>query len=127
MLIFPGGRRGFQLRRLATLFVASVVAAVVAVSAQTSWLSAPERIASGVEYFTSTDQTLADPPGSTAVYLLKLDPAKVQLDSVHAKDQIMGLDTVDVIAKSHKAVAAVNAGFFNVKNGDPATVLKISG
>lgn len=111
-------------RRIATL----VVASVVAVSAQTtSWLSAPERVAPGVEYFTSTDQALADPAGPTAVFLLKLDPSRVQLDSVHAKDQVMGLDTVDVIATSHKAIAAVNAGFFNVKNGDPATVLKIAG
>jgi hypothetical protein len=108
---------------LATIFVASVVA----VSAQPSWLSAPERIAPGVEYFTSTDQTLVDPPAPTAAYFLKLDPSKVKLDSVHAKDQIMGLDTVDAIAKSHHAIAAVNGGFFNVKNGDPATVLKISG
>jgi hypothetical protein len=106
---------------------ALLVAAAVSVSAQTSWLSAPQTIAPGVEYFTSADQTLVDPPAPTAAYFLKLDPAKVQLDSVHAKDQIMGLDTVDAIAKSHKAVAAVNAGFFNVKNGDPATVLKISG
>lgn len=115
-----------QLRRLAALAVASAVA-IGACAAQGSWLSAPEQIAPGVEYFTSTDQTLADPAGPTAVYLLKLDPAKVQLDSVHAKGQIMGLDTVDAIASSSKAIAAVNAGFFNTRNGDPATVLKIAG
>jgi len=109
--------------------VAAVLVAATAslVFSQAGWLSAPERIAPGVEYFTSTDQSLADPPGPTAVYLLKLDPAKVALDSVHAKDQIMGLDTVDAIAASHHAIAAVNAGFFNVKNGDPSTVLKIAG
>ena len=99
-----------QLRRLAALVFASAVA-VGACAAQGSWLSAPEQIAPGVEYFTSTDQSLADPAGPTAVYLLKLDPAKVQLDSVHAKGKIMGLDTVDVIASSNKAIAAVNAGF----------------
>ena len=107
-----------------------VVASAIGVSAQatqSSWLSAPEQIAPGIEYFTSTDQTLADPAGPMAVYLLKLDPAKVELDSVHAKDQIIGLDTVDAIAATHKAIAAVNAGFFNTKNGDPATVLKIAG
>lgn len=106
---------------------ALIVAAGVLASAQPSWLSAPEVIAPGVEYYTSADQSLVDPAAPTAVYLLKLDPATVQLDSVHAKDQIMGLDTVDAIAVSHKAIAAVNAGFFNVKNGDPATVLKIAG
>lgn len=106
---------------------ALLVAAGVLLSAQSSWLSAPEQIAPGIEYFTSADQSLADPPGPSAVYLLKLDPSKVQLDAVHAKSQIMGLDTVDAIARSTKAVAAVNAGFFNTRNGDPATVLKIAG
>ncbi len=106
---------------------ALLVAAGVLLSAQSSWLSAPEQVAPGVEYFTSTDQSLADPPGPTAVYLLKLDPSKVQLDAAHAKSQIMGLDTVDAIAQSNKAIAAVNAGFFNTRNGDPATVLKIAG
>lgn len=123
---FRVGRSGFHFCRLATLLVAFVVVAS-ATSAQSSWLSAPEQIAPGVEYFTSTDQALTDPAGPTAIYLLKLDPAKVQLDSVHAKDQILALDPVDAIAASHQAVAAVNAGFFNTKNGDPATVLKIAG
>lgn len=123
------GRRGSPLRCLATFFVASFAASFVAVCAQApaSWLSAPQTVAPGVEFYTSTDQTLAEPAGPTAVYLLKLDPAKVQLDSVHAKNQIMGLETVDAIAASHKAVAAVNAGFFNTRNGDPSTVLKIAG
>jgi hypothetical protein len=114
------------LRHLAALCVASAVV-VVAHAQPASWLSAPTHIAPGIDYYTSTDQSLVDPPAPTAVYLLKLDPAKARLDSVHAKDQIMGLDTVDAIAASHQAVAAVNAGFFNVKNGDPATVLKIAG
>jgi hypothetical protein len=116
--------RGFC--RFVLLAMASAVA-VSATEAQTTWLSGPESIAPGVEYFVSTDKTLTDPAGPTAVYLLKLDPAKVQIDSVHAKDQIMGLDTVDAIAASHQAIAAVNAGFFNVRNGDPSTVLKIAG
>ena len=92
------GRSGSQLRRLAALFVASAVA-ICACAAQGSWLSAPESIAPGIEYYTSTDQTLSDPAGPTAVFLLKLDPAKVQLDSVHAKNQIMGdVDAFDIDA-----------------------------
>src|SRR3954467_10235963 len=39
----------------------------------------------------------------------------------------MGLDTVDTIPNAHHAIAAINGGFFNVKTGDPATVLKIAG
>jgi exopolysaccharide biosynthesis protein len=122
---FCVGRSALQLRRLTLLAVA--FALVLPANAQQSWLSAPERVAPGVEYFTSTDQTLADPAGPTSVYLLKLDPARVQLDSVHAKNQSVGLETVDAIAATHKAVAAVNAGFFNTRNGDPSTVLKIAG
>lgn len=94
---------------------------------QSSWLSASSQVADGVEYFTSTDQSLAEPPGPTAVYLLKLDPSRVQLSSVHAKDEIMGLETVDGIANRHGAVAAINGGFFNTKNGEPVALLKESG
>ncbi|TAK17151.1 MAG: phosphodiester glycosidase family protein [Acidobacteria bacterium] len=115
--------RGYRVGMLRALLVA--LACVTA--PQSSWLSVGEPIAPGVEYYTSTDQSLVEPPGPTAVYLLKLDPKRVALDSVHAKDRIMGLETVDAIAASHKAIAAVNAGFFNTRNGDPATVLKISG
>ena len=39
----------------------------------------------------------------------------------------MSLETADKIAARHHAIAAVNAGFFNTKNGDPASVLKIAG
>jgi len=92
-----------------------------------AWLSAPQPIAPGVELFTSTDPTLADPAGPSALYLLKLDPTKVILSSAHANDEIIGLETVDVIAARHQAIAAVNAGFFNTRNGDPASVLKIAG
>jgi hypothetical protein len=92
-----------------------------------SWLSAPQRVADGVEYFTSTDQSLADPVGPTAVFLLKLDPSRVQLSSVHAKDEIMGLETVDGIANRHGAIAAINGGFFNTKNGEPVALLKEAG
>jgi hypothetical protein len=92
-----------------------------------SWLNAPERIADGIEYFTSTDASLAEPAGPTAVFLLKLDPSRVQLSSVHAKDEIMGLETVDGIANRHGAIAAINGGFFNTRNGEPMALLKEAG
>lgn len=120
-------------RSLRTLVAAAIATLVITLAstahdaAQSSWLSAAETIAPGVEYFTSTDATLISPAGPTAVSLLKLDPARVAIDSVHAKHQIMGLEPVDAIARSHNAIAAVNAGFFNTKNGDPSTVLKIAG
>jgi hypothetical protein len=93
----------------------------------TAWLSAPSHLADGVDYYTSTDPTLLSPPGPIAVYLLKLDPTRARLSSVHAHDEILGLETVDSIAARHHAVAAVNGGYFNAANGDPVFVLKESG
>jgi hypothetical protein len=92
-----------------------------------NWLSAPQSVAPGVEYFTSTDQSLGDPAGPMAVYLLKLDPAKVRLDSVLSNEEVMGAEPVDGIAKRHHAIAAVNGGFFNTKNGEPAGLAKVAG
>jgi hypothetical protein len=94
---------------------------------QTSWLSAPQAVVPGIDYFTSTDTSLVEPPGPVAVFLLRLDPARARLSSEHANDEIMGLETVDSMAQRHKATAAVNGGFFNVTNGDPQFVLKEDG
>lgn len=100
---------------------------VVTPTAQTTWLGAATSAAPGVDYFVSHDTTLSEPVGPTAVYLLKLDPTRVAMSSAHARDEVMGLETADVIAARHQAIAAVNAGFFNTSNGDPASVLKIAG
>lgn len=119
--------------RLPTLRGSLVVLALAAIplvlTAQTptSWLSRSRAVAPGVEFYTSTDASLADPAGPTALYLLKLDPAKVTLASAHARDEILGLETVSEISKRYGAIAAVNAGFFNTRNGDPSSVLKIGG
>lgn len=61
------------------------------------------------------------------MFLLKLDPSAVTLSSAHAGDRILGLEPVDVIARRRGVLAAVNAGFFNTRNGDPAGVMKIAG
>jgi hypothetical protein len=91
------------------------------------WLSAPEHIAGGVDYFRSVDRSLVDPPGPVAVYLLRLDASRVRLASVHARDEILGLETVESISTRHGAVAAINGGYFNGTNGDPQFVLKEAG
>ena len=124
-----------RLRTMRSGFVALAVVAALGLHVegrsggvfQSSWLSAPQMVAPGVEFFTSEDSTLADPAGPSALYLLKLDPARVTLSSAHAGDEMIGLETVDVIAARHHAIAAVNAGFFNTRNGDPASVLKMAG
>lgn len=108
------------------LLVALVPGGASAISSA-DWLGQPEIIAPGVELFRSHDTSLAEPPGPSAVYLLKLDPTRVTLSSVHAGQQLIGLDTVEAISVQHTAIAAVNAGFFNTRNGDPASVMKIAG
>jgi hypothetical protein len=88
-------------------------------------LGTPEKVADGVQLFRLDDPNLLDPPGPVAVQILRLDPAKVDLRSALARDRVMQLETVPDIAARTRAIAAVNAGFFNVKNGDPAGVLEL--
>lgn len=108
--------------------VAVVAAAVVGeANAPQPWLRGPQQIAPGVDLFSSHDPSLVEPSGPTALYVLRLDPAQVTLSSAHARDEMIGLESVDVIAARHHAIAAVNAGFFNTRNGDPASVLKMAG
>jgi hypothetical protein len=112
---------------LAALLLVLALAAA-GCSAETSLqLGKPEQIADGVQLFRLNDANLLDPPGAVAVQILRLDPARVNLLSALAQGHVMGLETVPDIAKRHEAIAAVNAGFFIVKNGDPAGLLKVHG
>jgi hypothetical protein len=61
------------------------------------------------------------------VYLLRLDLDRVQIESGLSNDEVMMAERVDEIAQRHNAIAAINAGFFNVKNGEPAGLLKVAG
>lgn len=113
--------------RVALRLVLALVAAATLSARQPGWLGVPETVAPGVEFFKSTDQSLVDPRGPTAVFLLRLDPARVRLSSVLSNDEVVAAETVDSIAARHRAVAAINAGFFNVRNGEPAGLLKVAG
>jgi hypothetical protein len=88
-------------------------------------LGKPEKVADGVQLFRLDAPDLLDPPGPVAVQILRLDPSKVELRSALARDRVMQLETVPDIAARTNAMAAVNAGFFNVRNGDPAGVLEL--
>lgn len=92
-----------------------------------SWVGAPQRIAPGIEFYSSADPTLIDPAGPIAVYMLRLDPAKVRLRGALANDKILGVERVDEMAGRAGAVAAINGGFFNIRNGEPTGLLKIDG
>jgi hypothetical protein len=88
-------------------------------------LGKPENVADGVQLYRVDDPDLLDPPGPVAVQILRLDPAKVDLRSTLARDRVMQLETVPDIAARAGAIAAVNAGFFAIRNGDPAGVLEL--
>jgi hypothetical protein len=59
--------------------------------------------------------------------LLKLDPAVVTLQSALSNREVMHADTVEGIARSAGAIAAVNGGYFNRDNGEPIGLLKVGG
>ena len=94
---------------------------------QGGWLSPPDTVARGLEFYTSTDSTLVEPAAPISVSLLRLDPARVRLTSLLSNDQVMYAEPVLEMATRAKSLAAVNAGFFNVNNGEPVGLLKVSG
>jgi hypothetical protein len=110
----------------ALLLIVAVATGVPACERETTLsLGKPERVADGVQLYRLTDPHLLDPSGVVAIQILRVDPSSVDLRSALAGDRPMSLETVSDIAARHKAIAAINAGFFVVKNGDPAGVLEI--
>ncbi len=116
-----------RLRRLPTVALVFLALAFVHAAQPDAWLGPPRQIAKGIEYFTSRDSTVVEPVDVVAMYLLRLDPSRVRLDSVLSNDEVFGAETVDGIANRHHAVAAVNGGFFNTKNGEPIGLAKVAG
>ena len=116
-------------RRRALLLVAFalVLSGASAAFRQPSWLGAPQAVATGVEFFTTNDRSLVNPAGPIAAYLLRLDPRHVRLESALSNDEVMGAEPVDAIAARRHAVAAVNGGFFDVRTGEPVSLLKVAG
>jgi hypothetical protein len=88
-------------------------------------LGSPQHVADGVQLYRVDDPNLLDPPGPVAVQILRLDPSRIDLRSALAQDRVMQLEAVPAMAARANALAAINAGFFVVKNGDPAGVLEV--
>ncbi len=89
-------------------------------------LPEPRNVAPGVLLYHLESPALVDPAGPISIWVLRLDPKRIDLQAALANDEIMGVETVGGIAERHKPIAAINAGFF-LPNGDPAGVMTIDG
>jgi hypothetical protein len=119
-------RRHFARRLLSASAIAALAWLAAGCPRETAIdLGKPEKVADGVQLYRLDNPNLLDPPGPVSVQILRLDPARVDLRSALARDRVMQLETVPEMAARANALAAVNAGFFNVKNGDPAGVLEL--
>ena len=90
-------------------------------------MGAGRTVAPGVLHFTLTDPALLDPQAPISVQLLRLDLAQVDLTTDLALGDRQGRATVLSAARRRQAIAAVNAGFFALHNGDPIGPLRIDG
>lgn len=107
--------------------LALVVACAIAVlHGQTLDLGSPREIAPGVSLYHSRDSSLIDPSGPLSAWLLRVDPARADLRAVLSNDAVVDTETVGETAARHRALAAVNAGFFR-PNGDPAGIFTLQG
>jgi hypothetical protein len=109
---------------------AAIVACALLLSAgQTSGqrfeLPQPRQVAPGIQLYRINSTTLVSPEEPMSVWLLRLDPAQVDLRAALANDEVMDTEVVSSIAERHKAIAAINAGFF-LPNGDPAGVFTMN-
>ena len=112
--------------RLAAITAWLLFLALAPAAAQQVDLPEPRILAPGVLLYHLEQPTLVEPEGPISIWALRLDSARVDLQSVLANDEIMGTETVAGIAERHQPIAAVNAGYFQ-QNGDPAGVMTIDG
>jgi len=52
------------------------------------------------------------------IHILTIDPAQYHLKLVKAHNQVFGRETVSAIALRSNAIAAINAGFFEIGNSE---------
>lgn len=123
----PGPSRASDTAAVVRLIVVLALAAVVSACPSETRLRLPsgEQVADGVRLFLLNDPGLVSGAGPVAVQILRIDPARADIRSALAQDRVMALETVDAMAARHTAIAAINAGFFVVRNGDPAGVLEV--
>jgi len=109
--------------------ISLVVAMAIAPAAQETvpGLGVGRTVAPGVLHFTLGDPALLAPPAPISVQLLRLDLTQVDLTTELALGNRQGRATVLSAARRRQAIAAVNAGYFLLNNGDPVGPLRIDG
>jgi hypothetical protein len=114
-----------------TLACAALVAWLVACAPRPqppqSWLGTSSPVAAGVDLYRTADTSLVENAGPIAVYLLRIDPKVATLASALANDKVADAELVSGIAARRGAIAAINGGYFNRANGEPAGLLKVAG
>src|SRR5215212_9712616 len=104
-------RRGAA-TRLGAAVLALLLAPASAGSRQAFTLGPPRQVASGLTLYHVTDPTLLQPAAPVSIWLLRVELTAADLRAVLANDEIVDTETVADIAARHRAVAAINAGFF---------------
>jgi hypothetical protein len=113
--------------RVALVLLGLLLAPAGATSRQVLDLGQPRQVAPGLTLHHLTDPSLLDPPGPVSIWLLRVDPAAASLRAVLSNDAIVDTEIVPEIAIRHRALAAINAGFFLLPSGDPSGIYKLGG
>jgi exopolysaccharide biosynthesis protein len=101
-----------------------------------SWLhtqsQAFQTIATGVEYLQITrgESSPNETTGPWLINMLRVDPTRASLQVFHALDEGVGMETTSSMAARHKAVAAINGGYFRTTGtfrGESVGLLMLGG
>jgi exopolysaccharide biosynthesis protein len=95
-------------------FAQSQSAPQIRTSSATQQAQSPTSPAPGVEYqqITRGEESPNETTGPWTINILRVDPSLVSLQVFHALDEGVGLETTSSLATRHKAVAAINGGYF---------------
>ena len=120
-------RRATPALRVSLLCAAVLVPAAASPPAQSFVPGPAHSVAPGVSLYHISDPAHLNPPALLSAWLLRIDLTAVDLRAALANDEIVDTETVAETASRHRAIAAVNAGFFVLPTGDPAGIYKIAG
>ncbi len=91
-----------------------------------------QTIAPGVEYLQIArgESSSDDTTGPWLINMLRVDPSRASLRVFHALDEGVGLETTSSLTARHKAVAAINGGYFRTTGpfrGESVGLLMLDG